>query len=489
MNRRSGLRFSLVLLGLTCGVALILAGCAQITGLLEDTDDEPTTVELSVSVLGIGTTTPADPVTIPQDEPYEISVEPAAGFTFLEWEVYIGNGVVIDAPGNPETSVTLTDGNAVVRARLGDAEDSAVLTVEASDGGRTLPEGDVTATLGDPISIRAVASEGYEFDGWTITEGAGATLTAAGRTETTITLTSGDVTVHAEFLDSSIDRDGSLVVQAGLGGSAVPTGNHIIEYGNSLDVEATAEAGYTFSGWTIVSETDSGTVTFADASALSTTITLESGDATVEAQFNPPVDYTLTLQAGDGGSVTSGGDQTVTGETATTITASPDSGYTFDHWHLISGSGVTFGSTSSSSTTVTLTESDAVVEARFEEIPTRTAAISNVEWTMYQDTDSDGYWTAGLLNVDVTLSGDTGGDYSVRLYYTPPRATLPQLYESQTFSPFIAMHDPQAVSFTVAGSQLGSVAGIYDFSVRVYYGTTLIGSTGATPLSGVKFEP
>ncbi len=68
------------------------------------------------------------------------------------------------------------------------------------------------------------------------------------------------------------------------------------------------------------------------------------GDWTVSAHIP---DFTVTVKAGTGGTVSGGG--TVEKGGSVNISASPSSGYGFDGWTLTSGSG-TFGSVSSSST-------------------------------------------------------------------------------------------------------------------------------------------
>ncbi|MGN0186478.1 MAG: InlB B-repeat-containing protein [Paludibacteraceae bacterium] len=76
-----------------------------------------------------------------------------------------------------------------------------------------------------------------------------------------------------------------------------------------------------------------------------------------------PTTYTVTISAGEGGSVEPSGAQQV-GSTAVAITATADTGYAFDSWTVTSGN-VTITDASAASTTITAT-SDGEVTANFK---------------------------------------------------------------------------------------------------------------------------
>ena len=98
---------------------------------------------------------------------------------------------------------------------------------------------------------------------------------------------------------------------------------------------AAASAGYNFSGWTASPE-----VTFADASATSTTFTMPANAVTITANYVASVSSALTFAAGEGGSITSataGGntissDDNVASGTSVTLTAEANSNYVFINW-------------------------------------------------------------------------------------------------------------------------------------------------------------
>ena len=119
----------------------------------------------------------------------------------------------------------------------------------------------------------------------------------------------------------------SLSVTAGEGGT-VSTEGGTYDEGTEVTITATPSEGYEFVGW-------EGN----DSSNESLTITLNS-DQTLQALFEliPPTQYTLTVSAADGGTVsTEGGEYveyslTVEEGTEVTITAMPDEGHRFTGW-------------------------------------------------------------------------------------------------------------------------------------------------------------
>jgi uncharacterized repeat protein (TIGR02543 family) len=134
----------------------------------------------------------------------------------------------------------------------------------------------------------------------------------------------------------------------------------IVNSGAATTITATANAGFTFTGWTVLT----GSATFGNAALLSTTATLSS-DASVQANFTPTT-YQLSVVADTGGTITAPASSPVTVNhgAATTITAAANAGYTFANWTVTSGSG-SIASASSASTTITLTSGNATVQANF----------------------------------------------------------------------------------------------------------------------------
>src|SRR5210317_1137369 len=116
---------------------------------------------------------------------------------------------------------------------------------------------------------------------------------------------------------TQIVKQYTLTATAGDGGSV--TGGGTFASGTQVSLTATPTSGYSFSGWSNGSTANPLTVTLNS----STTIT-----ANFQVIFNS---YTLTVTAGEGGSVSTEGGEYEEG-TEVTITAIPNEGYEFTEW-------------------------------------------------------------------------------------------------------------------------------------------------------------
>jgi len=154
----------------------------------------------------------------------------------------------------------------------------------------------------------------------------------------------------------------ALVISSGQGGSVTEPGEGIFTYpsGTVVDLTATPDFGWVFSGWT-------GAV--ADPSSATTTVTMNDYHI-ISAHFTEG--RILDVSSGTGGSVTEPGEGSFTylPGTIVDLTASPDLGWAFDGW---TGD---VANPSSASTTVTM-DADKSVSASFFEIPTYTLTVSS----------------------------------------------------------------------------------------------------------------
>lgn len=103
----------------------------------------------------------------------------------------------------------------------------------------------------------------------------------------------------------------------------------------TVTADEPSDANHYFSGWTA-----SSSVTFEDATALSTTFVMPAEDVTITANYGAIVSSALTFAAGEGGAVvsaTAGGDPISSGDevisgTSVTLTAAANSNYVFINW-------------------------------------------------------------------------------------------------------------------------------------------------------------
>jgi hypothetical protein len=116
---------------------------------------------------------------------------------------------------------------------------------------------------------------------------------------------------------TQIVKQYTLTASAGDGGSV--TGGGTFASGTQVSLTATATSGYSFSGWSNGSTANPLTVTL-------------NSNTSITANFQVIVNsYTLSVTAGEGGSVSTEGGEYEEG-TEVTITATPEEGYEFIGW-------------------------------------------------------------------------------------------------------------------------------------------------------------
>ena len=164
---------------------------------------------------------------------------------------------------------------------------------------------------------------------------------------------------------ASIVKQYTLSVTAGEGGSVSTTGGTFSQ-GTEVSITATPSSGFTFSQWSNGSTTNPLTLTV-------------NSNTNLTASFVAIVNsYTLTVSAGEGGTVSTEGGEYEEG-TEVTITATPDEGYQFVGWE---------GSDSTENSITITMGGDLEISAIFE----RTLFISKAE--RYSDiNETTGYFS------------------------------------------------------------------------------------------------
>lgn len=212
--------------------------------------------------------------------------------------------------------------------------------------GTTSPDGFTVVEKNVATNIIAEPSAGYLFDYWqTDPEAVFATETAA----TTIT-PAESTTVTAWFVRGA---KLSMKVNNSDGGETTPTvGSQSVEVGEVVTLTASAKKNYYFDKWTV-----SGLGTIDDATANPAKLTV-NGDCQVTANFyatNVGV-LTFAVDPSEAGVTAPSSSTTVTLDTATTITATPNKGYTFKEWTWEPADAeIIVADPSSNSTTATVT--------------------------------------------------------------------------------------------------------------------------------------
>ena len=235
------------------------------------------------------------------------------------------------------------------------------LTVNASPAaGGTVSPTSGTYQEGSTVTLTATPASGYRFSSWTVS-GTGSFLSSTTASTTIFTMGTANATVTANF--TAIPTH-TLTVNATAGGSVSTNGGTYYE-GQTVNISATANPGYRFTGWT--------GATVANASSASTTFTMGTANATVTANFEAIPNHNLTVNADPAmGGTVSGSGTYYEGET-TTLTATVNAGYRFIGW-TVEGTGASVSHTYDLTTSFTMGTEDAIVTANY--IPLYTLTVN-----------------------------------------------------------------------------------------------------------------
>jgi len=285
---------------------------------------------------------------------FESGMEDSVPFNSLDF--YLGE--VVDSMTVVATSA---NGAAFITTftREGSAiQDNFVLVTESYplEGGMVTGAG--TYPAGKTVTIEATPADGYSFDHWIVNG------TDAYNNPGLITMDS-DVIVTAVFTQNTVTNYNLSITVEGQG---TTTGAGSYAMGTEVTITATPASGWTFDHW-VVNGTDAhnnpGTV-------------MMNGDVMVVAVFtqNTVTNYNLSITVEGQGTTTGAGSYAM--GTEVTITATPASGWVFDHWMI-------------SNTTVY--ESETVVTVN-----------GNMSIVAVFSTDAN---PGGLIKVDLTWNGST----------------------------------------------------------------------------------
>lgn len=282
----------------------------------------------------------------------DIEATPGGGYAFSLWS---GNVDTIADVYLSTTTIEMLDDYAI-KANFATTGNYALI-VSSTDGGDVYEPGEGTYTYPPAavVDLMAWPNFNYWFVEWSGDVGAVANVTDP---TTTITM-NGNYSIMAVF-ESGADFE--LTTSSSAGGDVATPGEGTYTYssGTTVNIGATADAGYDFLAWT-------GDVsTIADTSDNTTTIVM-TGDYEILANFVPAevCSLLLTISSAEGGYVAEPGEGVFTFpcNTEVTITAIAYEGYWFKEWIGDTGS---VANPLSLNTTV-LVHSNFFIEATFEE--------------------------------------------------------------------------------------------------------------------------
>jgi len=142
--------------------------------------------------------------------------------------------------------------------------------------------------------------------------------------------------------------------------------------GEMVALTATPGSGYRFKEWQNVS----GGASLSGTAANPATFEMPGNDVTVKAVFEqiPSQAYTITV-TDDGNGTSSASPNPAAQDETVTLTATPNSGYRFREWQVVSG-GASLSGTAANPTTFEMPGNDVTVKAVFEQIPSQVYNIT-----------------------------------------------------------------------------------------------------------------
>ena len=167
----------------------------------------------------------------------------------------------------------------------------------------------------------------------------------------------------------------SIAVVDSVNGAAEVSGDALVEgktatgatvrgaaKGSQLKLSATANTGYKFCGWKVVS----GDAAIDDADAENATLTVGSENVEVKAVFEakPTKPVKVSVKDNEGGTATVDPAEAYPGQTVT-VKAAAAEGYSFDHWVVLSGD-IALASATDAVTTFAMTGSEVKLQAVFK---------------------------------------------------------------------------------------------------------------------------
>ena len=265
-------------------------------------------------------------------ESVSITATPNTGYQIESWGGTCGT---FEKTTNPATFKATKDCSISVAFE----KVSYTITTTAGTGG-SITENQ-TVKHGESVSIAATPNTGYQISGWTGSCGSFTQST----NPATFTATK-DCSISVAFEKVSY----TITTTAGTGGSI--TGDQSAKHGESVNITATPSIGYQIQSW-------GGTCGTFEKTTNPVFITATK-DCSISIEFEK-VSYTITTNAGTGGSITE--NQSVKHGESVSITATPSIGYQISGW---TGSCGTF-SQPTNPATFTATK-DCSISVEFEKV-------------------------------------------------------------------------------------------------------------------------
>lgn len=288
-----------------------------------------------------------------------IEAKPNSNYKFLNWKYELPYGTIHNV-NTAKTTFTMPENASSITAqfeRINETKDTYTLKVKGTTGGTV--DGGGTYEEGERVYIEAFPKKGYEFEKWTSSNSDG-DIRDKYSEDTYYIMPDSNVTLTANFIDEddNTDGDNKLTVKASTGGRIVGNPDGYYDKDKKIDIEAKPDSGYKFVNWEVsYGELNSTT-------DIRTRFTMPNRNATITANFESDK-YTLTVNTINGSTTSSG---KYSKDDKVTLNVTPNNGYMFEGWNLISGGGTLDASKSASSNYI-MPGNDATISANITLIP------------------------------------------------------------------------------------------------------------------------
>ena len=305
------------------GDSYTVKGDTEIKALWKDSVIPPTTYTVTISNDGNGSGTASPSAAVVGTE-ITLTATPNTGYRFKEWEV-ISGGVAIT-----NNKFTMPDGNVEVKAIFEkDAPPAPTeYTVTVTSGGNgTASASHAKAVVSTEITLTVTPDTGYRFKEWEIISGGVAI------TNNKFTMPDGNVEVKAIFEKDAPPAPTEYTVTVTSGGNGTASASHAkAVVSTEITLTVTPDTGYRFKEWEIIS---------GGVAITNNKFTMPDGNVEVKAIFEKdappaPTEYTVTVTSGGNGTASASHAKAVV-STEITLTVTPDTGYRFKEWEVISG--------------------------------------------------------------------------------------------------------------------------------------------------------
>ena len=304
-----------------------------------------------------GTVT-ADKETAKYGETVTLTITPNEGYELDEIHVMNGTTQVdVTITTDGKYTFVMPAGNVKVQATFKAID--YTITIEPAENG-TVTADKETANMGETVTLTITPNEGYEFDQLHVLDGetqVDVTITTEG--QYTFVMPAGNVEISATFKMT----DYTITITPAENG-AVTADKTTANMGETVTLTITPNEGYEFDQLTVMNGTTQVAVEITTEGKY--TFVMPVGNVEVSATYKA-IDYTITIEPAENGTVTADKQTAHIGETVT-LTVTPDKGYELDEIHVMNGTTrLTTVSENEGSHTFVMPANNVVISTLFKE--------------------------------------------------------------------------------------------------------------------------